>query len=112
MFLHNGQRDGVAVLPLEWIEDIERGGDRAAWDAGDFANDAPGLPLSYRGKWYVLHEDTPSVIAVGIHGQNIFIDRQKEFAMAKFASCPAAIEDSVMPHWIAAAKAVRDALSL
>jgi CubicO group peptidase (beta-lactamase class C family) len=72
-----------------WIRDIERGGDREAWAKGSFAAFFPGLPMSYRSQWYVLHGAQgrhPLVFALGIHGQYLFVDRAAGVVVAKFSS--------------------------
>jgi len=74
--------------PTPWIEDIERNGDRKAWDSGSFVAYFPGMPIHYRSQWYVLHGGSPLIFGVGIHGQNLFIDRRHELVIAKF-SCQA-----------------------
>ncbi|MDF3010759.1 MAG: 6-aminohexanoate-dimer hydrolase [Burkholderiales bacterium] len=77
---------GRGIVPREWIDDLERGGDRAAWDAGNFAYIFPGLPMRYRAKWYALDGEPPMLFAWGIHGQHLFVDRAREIAIAKFSS--------------------------
>jgi CubicO group peptidase (beta-lactamase class C family) len=72
--------------PSPWIEDIERNGDRKAWDAGSFVAYFPGMPIKYRSQWYVLEGASPLIFAVGIHGQNLFIDRKNELVIAKLSS--------------------------
>jgi CubicO group peptidase (beta-lactamase class C family) len=72
--------------PSPWIDDIERNGERKAWDAGSFAAYFPGMPMHYRSQWYVLHGGSPLVFGVGIHGQNLFIDRKNQLVIAKFSS--------------------------
>jgi len=72
--------------PSAWIEDIEENGDRTAWDKGSFVPYFPGLPIHYRSQWYVLHGAAPLVFAVGIHGQNLFIDRKNQLVIAKVSS--------------------------
>ena len=72
--------------PTAWIEDIEKNGDRKAWDEGSFAPYFPGLPMHYRSQWYVLHGASPLVFGVGIHGQHLFVDRQNELVIAKLSS--------------------------
>jgi hypothetical protein len=69
-----------------WLDDIERGGDRAAWDAGSFVAYFPGMPMRYRTKWYILEGAAPLVFAVGIHGQNLFVDRRNQIVIAKLSS--------------------------
>jgi len=72
--------------PSAWVEDIEKNGDRAAWDKGSFVPYFPGLPIHYRSQWYVLHGAVPLVFGVGIHGQNLFIDRKNQLVIAKVSS--------------------------
>ena len=72
--------------PTAWLEDIERNGDRAAWDAGSFTAYFPGLPIRYRSKWYVVDGPSPLVFAWGIHGQHLFVDRRAGLVIAKFSS--------------------------
>ena len=72
--------------PSPWLDDIERNGERQAWDAGSFAAYFPGMPIHYRSQWYVLHGDAPLIFGVGIHGQNLFIDRRNELVIAKLSS--------------------------
>lgn len=72
--------------PSPWIDDIEKNGDRAAWDKGSFVPYFPGLPIHYRSQWYVLHGGAPLVFGLGIHGQNLFVDRKNELVIAKVSS--------------------------
>jgi CubicO group peptidase (beta-lactamase class C family) len=72
--------------PSPWIEDLERNGERKAWDAGSFVAYFPGMPIHYRSQWYVLHGGSPLVFGLGIHGQNLFIDRKNQLVIAKLSS--------------------------
>ena len=72
--------------PTPWLEDIERNGDPAAWQAGTFTAYFPGLPIRYRSKWYVVDGPSPLLFAWGIHGQHLFVDRRHELVIAKFSS--------------------------
>ena len=72
--------------PTPWLEDIERNGDPRAWAAGDLAAYFPGLPLRYRGKWYVLEGEAPLLFGYGIHGQFLFVDRRNQIVVAKLSS--------------------------
>lgn len=72
--------------PSPWIDDIEKNGDRAAWDKGSFVAYFPRLPIKYRSQWYVLEGQAPLIFAVGIHGQNLFVDRKNELVVAKLSS--------------------------
>jgi CubicO group peptidase (beta-lactamase class C family) len=85
---------GRGVVPAEWIEDIATRGDPAAWAAGDFTIYYPGLDMHYRSKWYVVRERTPLLFAMGIHGQNLFVDRARRIVLAKFSSQALPIDEA------------------
>lgn len=76
--------------PSAWVHDIETGGDRAAWDAGSFVAYFPGMPMRYRSQWYILDanrkNEAPLIFGVGIHGQNLFVDRTNQMVIAKLSS--------------------------
>jgi CubicO group peptidase (beta-lactamase class C family) len=69
-----------------WLKELETGGDRQAWSAGDLAPYYPGLPMRYRSKWYAVDGEAPLVFGMGIHGQNLFIDRVNQVIIAKLSS--------------------------
>ncbi|WP_304219460.1 serine hydrolase [Phenylobacterium aquaticum] len=81
-----GVRDGRRVLPAAWLDDLWAGGDRQAWRDGQFAPAFPGREMSYRGGWYRIHGDPDFLFAMGIHGQNLFIDRTSGLVIAKLSS--------------------------
>ena len=80
--------DGAGIVPKAWIEDIETNGDPDAWDKGNFAEYFPGMSMHYRSKWYVIRGGSPILFCLGIHGQNLFIDRKAKLVMARQASGP------------------------
>lgn len=67
-------------------------GDAQAWASGDMAKYYPGLPIRYRNHWYLLKTDPPLAFGMGIHGQNLFIDRANEIVIAKFSSQAAPLD--------------------
>ncbi|MEM7189777.1 MAG: serine hydrolase, partial [Pseudomonadota bacterium] len=74
--------DGARVISNSWIEDIETAGDPDAWANGSFADDFPGMPMHYRSKWYVFRRPSPVMFCLGIHGQNLFVDRRAGLVLA------------------------------
>ena len=86
LIVDGGKRAGKQVLPSGWIEDLFDHGDPQAWDQGPFVQYYPGLPMHYRSKWYVVRGDRPLLFGMGIHGQNLFIDRAAGIVIAKFSS--------------------------
>lgn len=86
LVVEGGAREGAPIVPERWIEDITHCGDPDAWAAGPFTAFYPGLPIHYRSQWYVLRDDPPLLFALGIHGQNLFVDRHHEIVVAKASS--------------------------
>ncbi len=78
--------DGKGIVPQRWIEDIVQNGDAQSWSTGTFAEYFPGVPMHYRSKWYVRRGEQPLVFGLGIHGQNLYVDRAREVVIAKFSS--------------------------
>jgi len=94
-----------------WFDDIESGGERAAWDAGPFVEYFPGLPMRYRSQWYILEGGSPLVFAWGIHGQNLFIDRASQLVIAKFSSQAAPVDVPRINLTLRAVSQLRKALA-
>jgi CubicO group peptidase (beta-lactamase class C family) len=98
------------VVPPAWIEDIATQGSRQAWDAGSMVEYFRGLPMSYRSKWYVLHEDAPLLFGFGIHGQNLFLDRRNALVVAKLSSQPLPMDAGMIGATLRGISRLRDAL--
>ena len=79
-------RVGQWVLEQGKAERFEKEGDANAWADGDIAPYYPGLPMRYRSKWYILDGKAPLAFGMGIHGQNLFVDRVNRLVIAKFSS--------------------------
>ena len=94
LLLEGGSRDGVAVVPAQWLLDTRTGGDRAAWLTGDFAGSMSERPLCYRNQWYAMREggDGP-LFGIGIHGQFVYVDPRAQMVVVKFSSQPEPADD-------------------
>ena len=79
-------RVGLWVLDQGKVERFEHEGDPTAWSAGDMAPYYPGLPMRYCSKWYVVDGKAPLAFGMGIHGQNLFVDRVNGIVIAKLSS--------------------------
>ncbi len=115
MVLSGGRRGGREVVPGAWIEDIAEAGDCGAWDAGAFAEFYPGKSMHYRSKWYVERaSSSPSsgamLFGMGIHGQNLWVDRQNELVIAKFSSQALPIDAGLIALTTRAVDAIRNRL--
>ncbi len=107
LVVEGGAREGTPIAPERWIEDITYRGDPDAWAAGPFTVYYPGLPIHYRSQWYVLRGDPPLLFALGIHGQNLFVDRRQELVVAKVSSQALPIDAWCMALTMRAVAALR-----
>ena len=102
---------GRGIVPGQWLDDLERGGERAAWDAGNFATIFPGLPMRYRAKWYALDGEPPLLFGWGIHGQHLFVDRMRGIVIAKFSSQAQPVDVPLMQVTLQAIARLRTTLA-
>lgn len=82
-----GMADERVVVPGWWVDDILTQGDPAAWEGSEFAYMLPSGGR-YRSQWYLSNERGSRAMAVGIHGQWIWIDRDSGVTIAKLSSQP------------------------
>lgn len=84
-----GMAGGRQVVPAAWIDDIAANGNPEAWRKGDLTQLVPGG--RYRSKWYVMAHG--AIVAIGIHGQWIYVDPAAGVTIAKQSSQPLAADD-------------------
>ncbi|KPG00403.1 6-aminohexanoate hydrolase [Rhodopseudomonas sp. AAP120] len=94
MMLDGGARDGRAIVPRTWVDDLWQHGDRAAWHTGEWQKLFPYRSMSYRGGWYVVDDEPRMMFAMGIHGQNLFVDPAHRLVIAKLSSQGAAVDNA------------------
>ena len=101
--LDGGRINGRQIVPEAAIERIRRGGDKRA-----FAKAGYRLleGWSYRGMWWVTHNEHGAFMARGIHGQAIYVDPAAEMVIARFASHPVADNSANDPTSLPAYHAV------
>lgn len=87
MLLQKGQFNGQQILPACVVEDIERGGDPAAfarWPGAGPTNQG----WSYHHQWWNTHNAHGAYFAIGYGGQMLYIAPGVELVIAKFSSYP------------------------
>ncbi|MEB0107420.1 serine hydrolase [Pseudomonas sp. MH9.3] len=90
LLANDGRHNGDQLLPSEAIARIARGADPAIYAANpEFAEWAPGA--SYRSQWYVFNDHSQALMAGGIHGQYLFIDKPSRVVIVKQSSLPEAV---------------------
>lgn len=87
LLLDNGMMHGTRLVPDAAIARIRAGGDKAAFAKAGYTN-LKGW--SYRGMWWVSHNDHGAFMARGVHGQSIYVDPAAHMVIARFSSHPVA----------------------
>ena len=105
-----GKREGVSIVPETWLQDIANNGDPGAWARGDFAPYFPSIAMSYRSKWYTQQGEASQVFALGVNGQNLFVDSTNQIVIAKYSSQAAAMDTERITLTMAGVDAIRKRL--
>jgi hypothetical protein len=102
------------VFPSHIVQGLAGGGDRKAWSSGQWGEPFSAISrnMSYRSGWYTVDGETPILFAMGVHGQNLFIDRNSKIVVAKFSSWPQPVDGRAMWLTHAAFDEVRRCLQL
>jgi CubicO group peptidase (beta-lactamase class C family) len=111
LMLTGGHRGGRQIIPNAWLDDIAGNGDRQAWQQGEFAAGFGGRDMSYRSGWYVINDGPKTLFAMGIHGQNLFVDQANRIVIAKLSSQHAPIDPGALALTHRAVAEVRRCLS-
>jgi CubicO group peptidase (beta-lactamase class C family) len=88
LVLMKGRRDSSQIVSEAWIDDIAANGDVEAWRAGQWRDSFASISrnMAYRSGWYVINDAPQILFAMGIHGQNLFVDAANRMVIAKVSS--------------------------
>ena len=75
---------GAGIVSGEFIDDLTHQGSHERWAIGDFAEMFPHG--AYRSFWYQPRTDPDVVLAMGIHGQMIYVDRARHVVVVIMSS--------------------------
>ena len=89
--------NGTQVVPGWWIDDINDNGDPEVWARGDFTH--LFADASYRSKFYQIDRKRRTLMALGIHGQYIYIDPPSEVVIVRVAAEPLPIDVDLIHAW-------------
>jgi CubicO group peptidase (beta-lactamase class C family) len=83
-----GVANGRQLIPADWIDDCRFANADLlkAFSASDYGEAMAGH--AYHNQWWVRDPKRGVIMALGIHGQTIYIDPEREFIVAKFSSQP------------------------
>lgn len=87
LLLQDGRANGQQIVPAAAIERIRAGGDKRAFAKAGYTL-LPGW--SYRGMWWISHNQDGAYMARGVHGQALYIDPAAKVVIARFGSHPIA----------------------
>jgi len=110
LIVQGGRRNGTAIIPAAWIEDMFANGDPKAWSDGDMISYFGDRTMHYRNKWYVLR-DRAVAFGLGVYGQNVFVDRANEIVVAKLSSQAPPLDKRLIDLTIRFVEAVSERLS-
>jgi CubicO group peptidase (beta-lactamase class C family) len=110
LIINNGVYNERQIIPSDWITDIKCNGSKQAWNKGDFAQYYPSMDMSYRSKWYAerIGKDAKIIFGLGVHGQHLFVDIEKELVIAKFSSQPLPLDKEMIQLTTRWVNALRD----
>lgn len=105
LMLDEGVSNGRRLIPEAAIQSIREGGDKEAFEKAGYTL-LKGW--SYRGMWWITHNEHGAYMARGVHGQAIYVDPKARMVIARFASTPqagnAANDPVSLPAYHAVAK--------
>ena len=93
---------GNGILPRRLVDELWEGGNRDVWASGEQRLLYPGG--SYRYFWY--ETGTGALTGMGIHGQQVWIDRTSKTVIVRLASEALPVNDRLDQKVIAVMKAV------
>jgi CubicO group peptidase (beta-lactamase class C family) len=88
LIIDGGIVDSKEIVPMYLIEDISKNGDHDAWKNGQWGKAFAPISknMCYCNGWYIINDQPQILFAMGIYGQNLFIDRANKIVIAKFSS--------------------------
>ncbi len=112
LIINGGMHNSTEIIPLSLINDITSNGDGDAWANGQWGKAFAPISknMNYRNGWYMINDEPQIIFAMGIYGQNLFIDRANNMVIAKFSSWKEPIDYIALPLTHQLVKIVRSSL--
>jgi len=112
MVRNAGQLNGTEIVPSAFINDITKPRDNSLWMA---QNHGEGPRLfsegNYRSQWYQTGNSDKVICGIGIHGQWLWINPEKDLVIVKLASNDIEVDSATDRMTLAAFAAIGEALS-
>ncbi|NOW99003.1 serine hydrolase [Mucilaginibacter sp. SG564] len=112
LIINEGMHNSTEIIPPSLINDITSNGDGDAWANGQWGKAFAPISknMSYRNGWYMINDEPQIMFAMGIYGQNLFIDRANDMVIAKFSSWKEPTDYVALPLTHQLVKTVRSSL--
>jgi CubicO group peptidase (beta-lactamase class C family) len=107
LMLNEGEINGQRLFPSQVLASIRSGGSKKAFAKAGYKTLEGG---SYRGMWWLLHNEHGAFAARGVHGQTIYVDPTADMVIVRFASYPTAKNAKIDPTSLPAYQAVAEYL--
>ena len=107
LMLNEGEINGERLFPSQVVAGIRSGGSKEAFAKAGYKTLEGG---SYRGMWWLFHNDHGAFAARGVHGQTIYIDPTADMVIVRLASFPTAKNAKIDPTSLPAYQAVAEYL--
>ena len=105
---YDGRFNSRQIVPDAWIQDIRRNGDKQVFKKSPAAAIFP--EGSYRNQWWVTGNRFGSYLAMGIHGQFLYISPRAKVVIAKLSSHPKPEDPELMFITLSAFEAISSTL--
>ena len=91
IYARGGAANGRQVVPEAWVTETRQG------DAGRFpARYRTHRPRgAYRNQFWIAEQGRPVILALGVYGQMIYIDHERDFVGVKLSTWPHAIDHAM-----------------
>jgi hypothetical protein len=88
MMIDDGRLDGRQIVPAAWIADTVAGDDssRECFAKGEYGQVMPGW--HYRNQVWVASSEPAVMLAIGIHGQLVYMDKAGDLVIVMLSSQP------------------------
>ena len=107
MVANFGALNGTQIVPEDWVAQSSVG-DPRTFDRSTHAKRFPNG--AYKNQWWIKDASARQPMALGIHGQMIYIDREKDTVGIKMSSWPAARQNEILTDTISMFEALAESL--
>jgi len=105
LMLNEGEINGQRLFPSQVVANIRSGGSKEAFAKAGYKTLQGG---SYRGMWWLFHNENGAFAARGVHGQTIYVDPAADMVIVRVASYPSAKNAKIDPTSLPAFQAVAE----